>query len=83
MGFVKLLKHASPQDVDKKQPTPIADGEVFHNLMRGKAIDGVGWNGDKLHLDNVRIWFTDSTSIIIGYAPDGCPGITFVPSGKK
>jgi hypothetical protein len=83
MGNVKLLKHAKPEDIDKKAPTPLGNGEVFHNIVRGKAVDGVGWTGTKTELADVRIFFTDTSSIIIGYAPDGCPGITFVPGWTK
>jgi hypothetical protein len=79
MSYVKIFRYASSRDADKKKtPVPI-DGDVFSKIIPGKVVDGVGWIGDKDHLNDVTIGFKDGSSIVITMAPDLCPSITFIP----
>lgn len=73
MGYVKIFRHASSSDASKgRPPAPIA-GDVFSKMIPGKVVDGVGWIGDKNHLNDVTIGFKDGSSIVIALTSDLLP----------
>lgn len=79
MGYVKIFRHASSSDASKGRPPAPIDGDIFSKMIPGKVVDGVGWIGDKNHLNDVTIGFKDGSAIVIALTPDSCPSITFVP----